>query len=149
MHSGGLVSDRLPATTASAVPMALRYPDDCRYADSHEYVKPEGELVRIGISAFAVDQLGDIVFVELPEPGDSLNQGSSCGSVESVKAVEDVIAPLSGTIEARNEAVLASPEELQNDPYGEGWLLLVRPSDPAQLEVLMDAATYSAKVDGH
>jgi glycine cleavage system H protein len=129
--------------------MALSYPDDCRYADSHEYVRAEGELVRIGISAFAVDQLGDIVFVELPEVGAALGQGSSFGSVESVKAVEEVIAPISGTIEARNEAVLASPEELQNDPYGEGWLLLVRPSDPAQLEGLMDAATYSAKVDGH
>ena len=129
--------------------MALSYPDDCRYADSHEYARVEGELVRIGISAFAVDQLGDIVFVELPEVGASLSQGSSFGSVESVKAVEEVIAPISGTIEARNEAVLASPEELQNDPYGEGWLLLVRPSDPAQLKGLMDAATYSAKVDGH
>ena len=129
--------------------MALSYPDDCRYADSHEYARAEGELVRIGISAFAVDQLGDIVFVELPEVGASLSQGSSFGSVESVKAVEEVIAPISGVIEARNEAVLASPEELQNDPYGEGWLLLVRPSDPAQLEGLMNAATYSAKVDGH
>ena len=129
--------------------MALSYPDDCRYADSHEYVRAEGELVRIGISAFAVDQLGDIVFVELPEVGATLGQGSSFGSVESVKAVEEVIAPISGTIEVRNEAVLASPEELQNDPYGEGWLLLVRPSDPAQLDGLMDAATYSAKVDGH
>ena len=129
--------------------MALSYPDDCRYADSHEYVRAEGELVRIGISAFAVDQLGDIVFVELPEVGAALGQGSSFGSVESVKAVEEVVAPISGTIEARNEAVLASPEELQNDPYGEGWLLLVRPSDPAQLDGLMDAATYSAKVDGH
>jgi len=129
--------------------MALSYPDDCRYADSHEYARAEGELVRIGISAFAVDQLGDIVFVELPDVGASLSQGSSFGSVESVKAVEEVIAPISGTIEARNEAVLASPEELQNDPYGEGWLLLVRPSDPTQLEDLMDAAIYSAKVDGH
>ena len=129
--------------------MALSYPDDCRYADSHEYVRTEGELLRVGISAFAVDQLGDIVFVELPELGAALAQGTSFGSVESVKAVEEVIAPISGTIEARNEAVLASPEELQNDPYGEGWLLLVRPSDPAQLESLMDAATYSAKVDGH
>jgi glycine cleavage system H protein len=129
--------------------MALSYPDDCRYADSHEYVRPEGDLMRIGISAFAVDQLGDIVFVELPDVGAALSQGSSFGSVESVKAVEEVIAPISGTIEARNEAVLASPEELQNDPYGEGWLLLVRPSDPAQLQGLMDATTYGAKVDGH
>jgi glycine cleavage system H protein len=129
--------------------MALHYPDDCRYADSHETVRREGDLVRIGLSAFAIDQLGDIVFVELPEPGASLSQGSSFGTVESVKAVEEVIAPISGTVEARNDAVLASPEELQNDPYGEGWLVLVRPSDPAQIDGLMDAATYGAKVDGH
>jgi glycine cleavage system H protein len=129
--------------------MAFSTPDDCRYADSHEFVRAEGELARIGISAFAVDQLGDIVFVELPEVGSSLSQGNSFGTVESVKAVEELLAPISGVIEARNEAVLASPEELQNDPYGEGWLLLVRPSEPAQIDGLMDAATYSAKVDGH
>ena len=129
--------------------MGLHYPDDCRYSDSHEYVKSEGELIRVGISAFAVDQLGDIVFVELPEVGDSLTQGSSFGSVESVKAVEDMLSPIDGTVEARNEAVLASPEELQNDPYGEGWLLLVRPSAPAQVDGLMDAASYGAKVDGN
>ena len=129
--------------------MGLHYPDDCRYSDSHEYVKSEGELIRVGISAFAVDQLGDIVFVELPEVGDSLTQGSSFGSVESVKAVEDMLSPIDGKVEARNEAVLASPEELQNDPYGEGWLLLVRPSAPAQVDGLMDAASYGAKVDGH
>ena len=129
--------------------MGLHYPDDCRYSDSHEYVKSEGELVRVGISAFAVDQLGDIVFVELPEVGDSLTQGSSFGSVESVKAVEDMLSPIDGAVEARNEAVLASPEELQNDPYGEGWLLLVRPSAPGQIDGLMDAASYGAKVDGH
>jgi len=104
--------------------------------------------VRIGLSAFAIEQLGDIVFVELPELGATLQAGQSFGSVESVKAVEDLLAPVGGTVEARNEAVLASPEELQNDPYGEGWLLLVRPSNPAELEALMDAATYAAKVQG-
>jgi glycine cleavage system H protein len=129
--------------------MALSYPDDCRYADSHEYARHDGELVRVGISAFAVDQLGDIVFVELPEVGSTLTQGAGFGSVESVKAVEDVIAPISGTVEARNEAVLASPEELQNDPYGEGWLLVVVPSDVSEIDTLMDAATYQGKVDGH
>ena len=129
--------------------MALPIPEDCRYADSHEYARSEGEAVRVGITAFAVDQLGDIVFVELPEVGATLSQGASFGSVESVKAVEDLLAPISGVVEARNEAVLASPEELQNDPYGEGWLLLVRPSDPAQIEGLMDASLYASKVDGH
>ena len=129
--------------------MAATYPSDCRFADSHEYVRVEGGRWRLGLSAFAVDQLGDIVFVELPEPGSQLSAGQSFGSVESVKAVEDLIAPISGVVEARNEAVLASPEELQNDPYGEGWLLLVRPADPAQLESLMDAAAYGAAVEGH
>ena len=126
--------------------MAHSFPDDCRYSESHEYVRPEGDLVRLGISSFAVDQLGDIVFVELPAVGASLARGTSFGSVESVKAVEDLMAPVSGTVEARNEAVLASPEELQNDPYGEGWLLLVRLGAPDELEALMDAATYGAKV---
>jgi glycine cleavage system H protein len=129
--------------------MALSFPSDCRYADSHEYVRAEGERARLGLSAFAIDQLGDIVFVELPEVGTELTQGQSCGSIESVKAVEDLLAPISGVVEARNEAVIASPEELQNDPYGEGWLLLVRPTDPSQLDGLMDAGAYSSKVQGH
>lgn len=128
--------------------MALSFPDDCRYADSHEYVRPEGERLRLGLSAFAVDQLGDIVFVELPEVGATVQQGASFGSVESVKAVEDLLAPVGGVVLARNEAVLASPEELQQDPYGEGWLLLLQPADPAQLEGLMDAQAYGAKVQG-
>lgn len=126
--------------------MAHSFPDDCRYSESHEYVRPEGDLVRLGISSFAVDQLGDIVFVELPALGAALAKGTSFGSVESVKAVEDLMAPVSGTVEARNEAVLTSPEELQNDPYGEGWLLLVRLGAPGELDDLMDAATYGAKV---
>ena len=128
--------------------MALTFPGNCRYADSHEYVRPEGERLRLGLSAFAVDQLGDIVFVELPEVGATLRQGASFGSVESVKAVEDLLAPVGGVVLARNEAVLASPEELQQDPYGEGWLLLLQPTDPAQLEGLMDAESYGAKVQG-
>ena len=128
--------------------MALPFPEDCRYADSHEYARAEGELVRIGISSFAVDQLGDIVFVELPEVGSAVVRGQSFGSVESVKAVEDLMAPLGGVVQARNESVLASPEELQNDPYGEGWLLLVQPADSAELSELMAADVYRAKVEG-
>ncbi|MEB3195219.1 MAG: glycine cleavage system protein GcvH [Cyanobium sp.] len=128
--------------------MALSFPDDCLYSNSHEYVRSEGDLARIGISAFAVDQLGDIVFVELPEVGATLSQGKSFGSVESVKAVEELISPIGGVVEARNEAVLSSPEELQNDPYGEGWLLLVRPGAPAELSGLMGAEDYRRKVEG-
>ena len=127
--------------------MAFEFPASFRFAESHEYANADGELVRVGISAFAVDQLGDIVFVDLPEVGDSLEKGSSFGSVESVKAVEDMYAPLAGEVIQRNEAVLVSPEKLQNDPHGEGWLLMLRPSDPSQLQNLMDAETYAAKVN--
>ena len=126
--------------------MAFAFPDSFRFADSHEYANADGELVRVGISAFAVDQLGDIVFVDLPEVGAELNRGSSFGTVESVKAVEEIYAPLSGAVLKRNDALLANPEELQNDPHGEGWLLVIQPSDPAQMDQLMDAATYAAKV---
>ena len=126
--------------------MAFDFPEQFRYADSHEYAHADGDLVRIGISAFAVDQLGDIVFVDLPEVGSALGRGSSFGTVESVKAVEEMYAPVSGEVVERNESVLASPEELQNDPYGQGWLLAVRPSDVGQLEELMDSVTYAAKV---
>jgi glycine cleavage system H protein len=127
--------------------MAFEFPAAYRFADSHEYAHLDGDLIRVGISAFAVDQLGDIVFVDLPDVGASLDKGTSFGSVESVKAVEDMYAPIAGEVVERNEAVLASPEELQNDPHGAGWLLVVRPSDPAQLESLLDSATYSAKVN--
>ena len=127
--------------------MAFEFPASFRFADSHEYANTDGDLVRVGISAFAVDQLGDIVFVDLPDVGASLNQGESFGSVESVKAVEDMYAPVGGEVVQRNEAVLASPEELQNDPHGEGWLLLIRPSDVAQINELLDAEAYSAKVN--
>ena len=127
--------------------MAFEFPASFRFADSHEYANADGDLVRVGISAFAVDQLGDIVFVDLPEVGATLSKGASFGSVESVKAVEDMYAPLDGEVVERNDAVLDSPEELQNDPHGTGWLLVLRPKDPAQLESLLDASAYGAKVN--
>ena len=129
--------------------MAFTFPDHFRFADNHEYAVPDGEMVRVGISAFAVDQLGDIVFVELPDVGDSLSRGKSFGSVESVKAVEEMYSPISGEVVQRNESVLSSPEELQNDPHGEGWLLLVRPSEKSELNDLMDASSYSSKVSAN
>ena len=127
--------------------MAFEFPASFRFADSHEYANADGDLVRVGISAFAVDQLGDIVFVDLPEVGATLSKGASFGSVESVKAVEDMYSPLDGEVVERNDAVLDSPEELQNDPHGTGWLLVLRPKDPAQLESLLDATAYGAKVN--
>ena len=126
--------------------MAFSFPDHFRFADSHEYAFVDNEFVRIGISAFAVDQLGDIVFVDLPEQGSTITKGSTFGSVESVKAVEDLHAPINGEIVHINDSVLASPEELQNDPHGEGWLLIVRPENKDQLKELMDVVTYSKKI---
>jgi len=126
--------------------MPFSFPDHFRFADSHEYAYVDEDLVRIGISEFAVDQLGDIVFVDLPEEGTKLVKGESFGSVESVKAVEDMYAPVSGEILHINNSVLASPEELQNDPHGEGWLLIIRPENLDQLQELMDSQTYSKKI---
>ncbi|MFM7711313.1 MAG: glycine cleavage system protein GcvH, partial [Microcystis sp.] len=110
--------------------MELDYPDDLKYLDSHEYVRLDGEIATIGISAFALDQLGDLVFLELPEVGDSVEVGDSFGTIESVKAVEDLYPPISGTVVERNTTVIESPEAIAEDPYGEGWLLKVRVENP-------------------
>ena len=126
--------------------MNLEFPQKFRFAESHEYALLEGDLVRIGISAFAVDQLGDIVFVELPEVGDAVTKTKSFGSVESVKAVEEMNSPVSGEVVERNDSVLNNPEQLQNDPYDSGWLLVVRPSNPSDLDELMDSEAYERKV---
>ena len=126
--------------------MAFQFPDHFRFADSHEYLLVDGDLVRLGLSSFAVDQLGDIVFVDLPEVGGNLKKGDSFGSVESVKAVEDLFSPITGEVVKRNEDVLSNPDELQNDPHGEGWLLLVKPVNSSELEDLMDSSTYSSKI---
>ena len=126
--------------------MAFDFPEKFLFADTHEYVNSEAESVRIGISAFAVDQLGDIVFVDLPDQGSSIEKGTSFGSVESVKAVEDIHAPISGEDLEINSSLLDNPESLQNDPHGTGWLLLVRPTDPNELNELMSSASYSQKV---
>ena len=128
--------------------MALEYPEDLKYLDSHEYVRLEGEIATVGISAFAVDQLGDIVFLELPDVGDAVEKGETFGNVESVKAVEDLKSPVTGTVVERNEVMVETPEQLTEDPYGEGWLLKVRVSDSEQLEDVMSASEYRALVEG-
>ncbi|WP_159789838.1 glycine cleavage system protein GcvH [Sodalinema gerasimenkoae] len=129
--------------------MAFEYPDDLRYLDSHEYVRLDGEIATIGVSAFALDELGDIVFLELPEVGDTLAKGETFASIESVKAAEDLYAPISGTVIDRNEDALASPEGLAADPYGEGWLIKVRLDNPEdELEETLSAEEYRAQVEG-
>jgi glycine cleavage system H protein len=128
--------------------MSFDYPDDLKYSDSHEYVRLEGDIATIGITAFAVDQLGDIVFVELPEPGAAIAQDQSFGNVESVKAVEELIAPVSGTVIETNTAVMDAPEGLSSDPYVQGWLLKIQLSGALDGTGLMSAADYQAKVEG-
>lgn len=128
--------------------MAFEYPEDLKYLDTHEYVRLEGEIATLGISAFAVDQLGDIVFLELPEIGDALEKGESFGTIESVKAVEDMYAPISGTVIERNEAMIQSPELISEDPYGEGWFLKVRINDDENLGDTLTADEYRAAVEG-
>ncbi len=127
----------------------MDYPTDLKYLDSHEYVRLDGEIATIGISAFAIDQLGDIVFLELPEVGDSLEIGESFGTIESVKAVEELYPPVSGTIVDRNDTLIDSPEAIADDPYGGGWLLKVRASNAEEeLEDAMTAEEYRAHVEG-
>lgn len=128
--------------------MALEYPDDLKYLDSHEYVRLDGEIATIGISAFAIDQLGDIVFIELPDVNSALEKGETFGTIESVKAVEDMYAPVTGTVIERNDAVVESPELIAEDPYGEGWFLKVRVNDADELEDTLSASEYQAQVEG-
>lgn len=128
--------------------MTLEYPDDLKYLDSHEYVRLDGEIATIGISAFAVDQLGDIVFLELPEIGEALIKGDSFGTVESVKAVEDLKSPITGTVVERNAEVVDAPELVGDDPYGEGWLIKVRIDDPDEIEDAMSSNEYRLVVEG-
>ena len=128
--------------------MSFEYPDDLRYLDTHEYVRLEGEIATIGITAFAVDQLGDIVFLELPEIGDAITKGDTFGSIESVKAVEDLNAPVTGTVIERNDAIIDSPEQVADDPYGEGWLMKIRVNDLNEIDDAMTASEYSAQVEG-
>jgi glycine cleavage system H protein len=127
--------------------MALIYPDDLYYLDSHEYIRLDGDVATVGVTAFAIDQLGDIVFLELPEVGTLISKGEGCGTIESVKAVEELYGPVDGEVLERNEALIEAPERLQEDPYEEGWLLKVRVSGDA-LANTMDVTAYKTLVEG-
>lgn len=127
------------------------YPEDLKYTSEHEWVRSPGETegsVRVGITHFAQDALGDIVYVSLPEVGDQVTGGDTCGELESTKSVSDVYAPLSGEVVARNEALDATPELVNTDPYAAGWLFEVVPSDTGAIESMMDSATYVASLEG-
>ncbi len=128
--------------------MAFEYPEDLKYLDSHEYVRLEGENASIGISAFAIDQLGDIVFLELPGVGDTVTKGETFGTVESVKAVEDLNSPVTGTVTECNDPMMDAPEKLADDPYGKGWLIKVKVENPGDIDDAMSAKEYKSKVEG-
>jgi glycine cleavage system H protein len=121
----------------------MSYPDDLRYSKEHEWVRADGDEATIGITSFAADELGDIVFVELPEVGAALTQFGSFGVVESVKAVSDLYAPVSGEVTDINDALRDAPELLNSDPFGEGWIAKVALADRSELDTLMDAAAYA------
>ena len=122
----------------------MTVPTDVRYTKDHEWVRLDGDEATIGITQYAADQLGDIVFVELPETGRSLEQFATFGVVESVKAVSDLFAPLAGEVMGTNDALTGSPELVNGDPYGEGWMLRVRVADAGQLDDLLDADAYDS-----
>ena len=126
--------------------MSYKFPDNLNYADTHEYVLEENGLLKIGVSEFAVDQLGDIVFVEIAKKGATLEKGDTFGTIESVKAVEEVYLPYSGEIVSVNKSVIENPELLQNDPIGDGWLIILKPKSKALIADLMTSEEYQLKV---
>jgi glycine cleavage system H protein len=128
--------------------MAFDYPADLKYTDTHEYARLEGDVATVGITAFAIDQLGDIVFLELPDVGDTVEKGEKFGTIESVKAVEDLKSPVSGVIVDCNAPLVDTPEAIGDDPYGDGWLLKVQVTDLSDLDDAVSADTYRQQVEG-
>ena len=126
--------------------MSYKFPEKLNYADTHEYVLEENGLLKIGVSEFAINQLGDIVFVELADQGATLEKGETFGTIESVKAVEEVYLPFSGEIVSVNESVVDNPELLQSDPIGEGWLVILKPESKVSFDDLMTSDAYKSKV---
>jgi glycine cleavage system H protein len=120
------------------------YPVDLRYTQEHEWARVEGRRARVGVTHYAQDQLGDVVFVELPKVGTRVRHMQSFGVVESVKAVSDLFAPLSGEVAEVNQSLTEHPEQVNQDPYGAGWLIVIEMSDPKELDALMNAADYEA-----
>jgi glycine cleavage system H protein len=124
----------------------VEYPEDLRYSREHEWARAEDGRIRVGITDFAQDALGDVVYVDLPEPGTPVTAGQAFGEVESTKSVSDVFAPVSGTIVERNGALEEKPELVNEQPYGDGWLVAIEPSEQAELEQLLDSTAYQEHV---
>jgi glycine cleavage system H protein len=126
----------------------MDYPEELRYTKEHEWAVAEGDgTVRVGITDFAQDALGDVVYVDLPEEGAELRAGEPFGEVESTKSVSDLFSPVTGRVVGRNTALAETPELVNRDPYGEGWMVVIEPSEPGQLDGLMDAAAYRRMVE--
>jgi glycine cleavage system H protein len=123
------------------------YPEDLKYTAEHEWVKAGEGPARVGITDFAQDALGDIVYVQLPEVGAAVRAGDACGELESTKSVSDLFAPVNGTVTAVNEALADQPDLINTDPYGEGWLLDIQVEDDEEVAALMDADTYQGQLD--
>ena len=126
----------------------MNVPDDLRYSTDHEWARLEDGKVRIGITDYAQDTLGDVVFVQVPDVGTSVDAGAAIGEVESTKSVSDVYAPVAGTVVEVNPDLVDAPNRLNEDPYGEGWICVLEPDDPAALAGLLDAEAYRALVEG-
>jgi len=126
----------------------LNFPEDVRYSESHEWVKAAGETAKLGITDYAQDQLGDIVFVELPDVGESFEKGTEFGTVESVKAVSELYLPVSGEIVAINDALEDAPELINDTPFSEGWMIEVKLDDPSEPDALMDKDAYLSTLKG-
>jgi glycine cleavage system H protein len=126
--------------------MRFEIPDDCRFLASHEWARPADGTVRVGISDFAQDELGDVVFVELPEAGDSVTKGEDFGVIESIKAVSDLYAPVSGTVTETNDDLVDAPELVNQDPYGDGWMLVVDVDDEDELDDLLAPDEYEDQI---
>lgn len=138
-------TDDRPPNPADERPPVI--PEDLRYSSDHEWLRTTGEnTVQLGITDYAQDSLGDIVFVQMPEPGTIVAPGDSIGEVESTKSVSDIFAPVSGTVVRRNDVLDSQPELINSDPYGEGWMIEIELSDPAELVDLLDAAGYAEAV---
>jgi glycine cleavage system H protein len=126
----------------------MNVPEDLRYSKDHEWARREGDQVRIGVTDYAQDALGDVVFVQVPDVGTAVSLGDSFSEVESTKSVSDIYAPVTGTIVEVNAELADAPQRLNEDPYGEGWLCVLSLDDPSQLDELMDAAAYRALIEG-
>jgi glycine cleavage system H protein len=126
----------------------MNIPSDLRYSTDHEWVRVDGSVVTIGITEYAQDALGDVVFVEMPEQGTAVAAGETFSEVESTKSVSDIYAPVTGSVSAVNEALEAQPELLNSDPYGDGWICRIEMSDPTELDSLMDADAYRTLTEG-